>query len=126
MAHEPGPETPSIPGALSRIFHAAASDLPLLFQHPETFYARPARLTSRAAGRCVRPIGDRAESTGQAASPAGRAASPSIEWPLQTAPDRRRNTPPRRATTMFDLAMLALGCGFFVLSIWYAIICERL
>jgi len=27
---------------------------------------------------------------------------------------------------MFDLVMLALGCGFFVLSIWYASACEHL
>jgi len=27
---------------------------------------------------------------------------------------------------MFDLAMLALGCGFFILGIWYASACEHL
>jgi hypothetical protein len=53
-------------------------------------------------------------------------AAARIEPPLRTERDRRRETPPRRATMLFDLVMLALGCGFFVLSICYASACERL
>jgi len=56
----------------------------------------------------------------------GRSGIAPRVMPLRTTLHRRRDAPLRRAITMFDLAMLALGCGFFVLAIWYASACERL
>jgi hypothetical protein len=46
--------------------------------------------------------------------------------PFRTALRDRHRVPLKRATTMIDLAMLALGCGFFTLGIWYASACEHL
>jgi hypothetical protein len=37
-----------------------------------------------------------------------------------------RATRPHRSTPMLDLIMLAIGLGFFALSVGYAYACERL
>jgi hypothetical protein len=91
----------------------------LFFQRVKSFYSPPARIVPRGTGQRVHPIGDGRRPSEPRRLAADRAADSDRISP-------RRMALPRRAPSMFDFAMLALGCAFFVASIWYAIACERL